>query len=140
MRKVKDIMTDEVVTVSPQDNIYEVAVKMKDHDTGFIPVVEDGSRLIGVITDRDLVIRGIAEKNPGSTAVETVMTRGIRAASPDTPVDDAAELMAEQQIRRLPVTEGERLIGVVSIGDLAVRNNFADEAGDALSEISHQVH
>lgn len=68
------------------------------------------------------------------------MTKGIRAASPDTPVDDAADMMADQQIRRLPVTEGERLIGVVSIGDLAVRNNFADEAGDALSDISHQVH
>ncbi|GAA0135779.1 CBS domain-containing protein [Paenibacillus sp. YSY-4.3] len=140
MRKVKDIMTDQVVTVSPKDNIYEVAVKMKNHDTGFIPVVENGDRLIGVITDRDLVIRAIADKHPGSTAVETVMTRGIRCASPDTPVDDAAEMMAEQQIRRLPVTEGERLIGIVSIGDMAVRNNFSDEAGDALSEISHQVH
>ncbi|WHX47566.1 CBS domain-containing protein [Paenibacillus woosongensis] len=140
MRKVKDIMTDQVVTVSPKDNIYEVAVKMKNNDTGFIPVVENGDRLIGVITDRDLVIRAIAEKHPGSTAVETVMTRGIRCASPDTPVDEAADMMAEQQIRRLPVTEGERLIGIVSLGDMAVRNNFADEAGDALSDISHQVH
>ncbi|MGG4550897.1 CBS domain-containing protein [Paenibacillus sp. FSL W8-0186] len=140
MRKVKDIMTDQVVTVSPKDNIYEVAVKMKNNDTGFIPVVENGDRLIGVITDRDLVIRAIADKHPGSTAVETVMTRGIRCASPDTPVDEAADMMAEQQIRRLPVTEGERLIGIVSLGDMAVRNNFADEAGDALSDISHQVH
>ncbi|GIP57971.1 CBS domain-containing protein [Paenibacillus woosongensis] len=140
MRKVKDIMTDQVVTVSPKDNIYEVAVKMKNNDTGFIPVVENGDRLIGVITDRDLVIRAIADKHPGSTAVETVMTRGIRCASPDTPVDEAADMMAEQQIRRLPVTEGDRLIGIVSLGDMAVRNNFADEAGDALSDISHQVH
>lgn len=141
MRKVNEIMTRNVVTVSPEDNVFEVAVKMKEHDTGFIPVCEQGSdRLLGVITDRDLVIRGIAEKHPGSTAVEKVMTRGLRTATPDTSVDEAAELMAEQQIRRLPVTEGDRLLGVVSIGDLAVRGIFADNAGEALSEISEQVH
>lgn len=141
MRKVSEIMTHEVVTVTPEDNVYEVAVKMKQHDTGFIPVVEQGSdKLIGVITDRDLVVRGIAEKHPGSTAVETVMTRDIKTAKADMSVDEAAELMAEQQIRRLPVTEGDRLIGIVSIGDLAVRNLFADNAGEALSDISQQVH
>ncbi|MGZ7443785.1 CBS domain-containing protein [Paenibacillus sp. TH7-28] len=139
MRKVADIMTDEVVTVTVRDNIYEVAVKMKENDTGFIPVVE-GDKLLGVITDRDLVIRCMAEKRPNSTAVDEIMTRGIKTASRDMSVDEAAELMAEQQIRRLPVTEGDRLIGIVSIGDLAVRNIFADNAGDALSEISERVH
>ncbi|MNW34148.1 Hypoxic response protein 1 [compost metagenome] len=141
MRTVSEIMTHEVVTVTPKDNAYEVAVKMKQHDTGFIPVVEEGSdRLIGVITDRDLVVRGIAEKRPNSTAVENVMTTGIRTASLDTSVDEAAELMADQQIRRLPVTDGERLIGIVSIGDLATRNIYADNAGEALSQISEQIH
>ncbi|SDF07115.1 CBS domain-containing protein [Fontibacillus panacisegetis] len=141
MRTVSEIMTHEVVTVTPKDNVYEVAVKMKQHDTGFIPVVEEGSdRLIGVITDRDLVVRGIAEKRPNSTAVENVMTTGIRTASLDTSVDEAAELMADQQIRRLPVTDGERLIGIVSIGDLATRNIYADNAGEALSQISEQIH
>ncbi|MGP0585870.1 CBS domain-containing protein [Paenibacillus timonensis] len=140
MKKVSEIMTDDVVTVTPQDNVYEVAVKMKENDTGFIPVVEGGDKLIGVITDRDLVIRGIAEKRPGSTAVDEVMTKGIKTASRDMSVDEAAELMAQQQIRRLPVCEGDRLIGIVSIGDMAVRNIFADNAGEALSEISEQVH
>ncbi|MCM3698399.1 CBS domain-containing protein [Paenibacillus macerans] len=139
MKKVADIMTDEVVTVTVRDNIYEVAVKMKENDTGFIPVVE-GDKLLGVITDRDLVIRCMAEKRPNSTAVDEIMTRGIKTASREMSVDEAAELMAEQQIRRLPVTEGDRLIGIVSIGDLAVRNIFADNAGDALSEISERVH
>ncbi|CAM4276026.1 MAG: CBS domain-containing protein [Paenibacillus macerans] len=139
MRKVADIMTDEVVTVTVRDNIYEVAVKMKENDTGFIPVVE-GDKLLGVITDRDLVIRCMAEKRPNSTAVDEIMTRGIKTASREMSVDEAAELMAEQQIRRLPVTEGDRLIGIVSIGDLAVRNIFADNAGEALSEISERVH
>lgn len=140
LRRVSEIMTDDVVTVTPQDNVYEVAVKMKENDTGFIPVVEGGDKLIGVITDRDLVIRGIAEKRPGSTAVDEVMTKGIKTASRDMSVDEAAELMAQQQIRRLPVCEGDRLIGIVSIGDMAVRNVFADNAGEALSEISEQVH
>ncbi|WP_178022876.1 CBS domain-containing protein [uncultured Paenibacillus sp.] len=140
MRKVSEIMTQDVVTVTPQDNVYEAAVKMKENDTGFIPVVEGGDKLIGVITDRDLVIRGIAEKRPGSTAVDEVMTKGIKTASRDMSVDEAAELMARQQIRRLPVCEGDRLIGIVSIGDMAVRNIFADNAGEALSEISEQVH
>ncbi|MBM6998225.1 CBS domain-containing protein [Paenibacillus sp. DXFW5] len=140
MKKVSEIMTDDIVTVTPQDNVYEVAVKMKENDTGFIPVVEGGDKLIGVITDRDLVIRGIAEKRPGSTAVDEVMTKGIKTASRDMSVDEAAELMAQQQIRRLPVCEGDRLIGIVSIGDMAVRNIFADNAGEALSEISEQVH
>lgn len=141
MKKVEEIMTHEVVTVTPKDNVYEVAVKMKQHDTGFIPVVEEGSdKLIGVITDRDLVVRGIAEKRPNSSAVENVMTTGIRTASLNTSVDEAAELMADQQIRRLPVTDGDRLIGIVSIGDLATRHIFADNAGEALSQISEQIH
>ncbi|MEC0181610.1 CBS domain-containing protein [Paenibacillus peoriae] len=142
MKKVQEVMTEKCITVTPQDNIYEVAVKMKDNDTGFIPVVEkEGSdRLIGVITDRDLVVRGYAAKHSGSSSVDTVMTTGIRTARADMSVDQAAELMAEQQIRRLPVTEGDRLIGIVSIGDLAVRNIFADNAGEALSQISEQVH
>lgn len=142
MRKVSEIMTIQVVTVTPKDNVYEAAVKMKEHDTGIIPVVEYGSdnKLIGVITDRDIVIRGIAEKRPGSCPVERVMTTDIRTASLDTSVDDAAELMAEQQIRRLPVTDGERLVGIVSIGDLAMRSVFADNAGEALSQISEHIH
>lgn len=140
MKTVKEVMTKEPVVVTLLDNVYEVAVKMRDHNTGFIPVVdtEDNMTLIGVITDRDLVIRGYADKHSGSTAVETVMTKDIRTISEDTSVDEAAELMAEGQIRRLPVTMGKKLTGIVSIGDLAIRSSFANEAGEALSEISQQ--
>ncbi len=94
--------------------------------------------MLGVITDRDLVIRGYAAKHPGSTAVEKVMSREIQTVSENTSVDEAAELMSSWQIRRLAVTSGQKLIGVVSIGDLAVRNIFADEAGEALHDISQQ--
>ncbi|MEK3746992.1 CBS domain-containing protein [Paenibacillus sp. FSL E2-8871] len=140
MKTVKEVMTKEPVAVTLLDNVYEVAVKMRDHDTGFIPVIdnEDDKTLLGVITDRDLVIRGYAAKHPGSTAVEKVMSREIQTVSENTSVDEAAELMSSWQIRRLAVTSGQKLIGVVSIGDLAVRNIFADEAGEALHDISQQ--
>lgn len=140
MKTVKEVMTKEPVTVTLLDNVYEVAVKMREHDTGFIPVIdnEDDKTLLGVITDRDLVIRGYAAKHPGSTAVEKVMSREIQTVSENTSVDEAAELMSSWQIRRLAVTSGQKLMGVVSIGDLAVRNIFADEAGEALHDISQQ--
>ncbi|NHN28475.1 CBS domain-containing protein [Paenibacillus agricola] len=137
-QKIKEIMTKNFATVTLKDNIYEVAVKMKQEDTGFIPVV-DGSKLIGVITDRDLVIRGLAEKKEGSTAVKEVMSSNqITSATLETTVDEAAKLMAKQQIRRLPVEDNGQLVGIVSIGDLAVRQKFEDEAGEALSRISEK--
>ncbi|WP_442951521.1 CBS domain-containing protein [Paenibacillus sp. GYB004] len=131
-------MSTDCVTVSPQDNIYEIALKMKQNDIGFIPVVE-GRKLIGVVTDRDLVIRGYAEKHSGSTAVEEVISKDVTTVGPDTSVDEAAKLMARQKIRRLPVVSGGELIGVVAIADLAVREIFVNEAGEALSEISENV-
>ncbi len=134
---VKDIMTTDCATVTLKDNVYEVAVAMSKQDVGFIPVVE-GKQLIGCITDRDLVVRGYAQKNEGSTKVEKVMSRDITTVTPDTSVDEAARIMADQQIRRLPVVENGNLVGVVSIGDLAVRKNFENEAGDALSRISEK--
>lgn len=138
MRKVKDIMTKDVVTVTLKDNIFEIAVKMKENDIGFIPVVE-GKKLIGVVTDRDLVIRGYAEKNSGSTAVGDVISKELVTVSPDTSLDEAAKLMSIDKVRRLPVVDRGELIGVIAIGDLAVRNQLADEAGIALSQISEQT-
>lgn len=143
MKTVKDVMTVNPVSVTLLDNIYEVAVKMREQGTGFIPVVDsaDGATLIGVITDRDLVIRGYADKHSGSTAVGEVMSREVISVLESASVDEAAELMASQQIRRLPVTRDMKLIGIVSLGDLAVKRIFSDEAGEALSEISkRQLH
>lgn len=116
MKTVKEVMTAQPVSVTLLDNIYEVAVAMRDSGTGFIPVVDsaDGATLIGVITDRDLVIRGYAAKHPGSTAVETVMSREVLSVQESASVEEAAELMASAQIRRIPVTEGKKLTGVVS--------------------------
>jgi len=128
-------MTADVVTVTKQDNIYEIAVKMKEHDIGCVPVVE-GKRVIGIVTDRDLVIRGYAEKHSGSTAVEEVMTETCIRARPDTTVDEAAKLMSEHKVRRIIVEDNGELAGIVAIGDLALRPIHEDEAGEALSRIS----
>ncbi|HZG54949.1 CBS domain-containing protein [Paenibacillus sp.] len=138
VKTVRDIMQTDIVTVTLKDNIYEIALKMKQHDIGFIPVVE-GKQLLGVVTDRDLVVRGYAEKHSGSTAVKEVMSdQQVVSVPPTTPVDEAARLMAKNQIRRLPIVENNELVGVVAIGDLAVRSKLEEEAGHALSEISEK--
>lgn len=139
MKSVADIMSTDCVTVSPGDSIFECAIKMRDHDIGFLPVVE-GRKLVGVVTDRDLVVRGYAEKNPGSEAVHTVMTHDVESISSSASVDEAAQRMASSQIRRLPVVENGELKGVVSLGDLAVRQIFVNEAGEALGGISEHDH
>jgi CBS domain-containing protein len=135
-RTLRDIMTKDVETVTLKDNVYEVAVKMRDWNVGVIPVVDENQNVIGVITDRDIVIRGIAEKRTGSAEVEQVMTRDVIMGTPDMTVDEAAKIMAKHQIRRLPVVENGKLVGIVALGDMAVRNVHEDEASEALSEIS----
>jgi len=134
-KTVKEIMSKSPVTATAKDNIYECAVLMKQHDIGFVPIVE-GRKLVGVVTDRDLVVRGYAEKHSGSTSVTEVMTKDVRTVPSSMTVDECARLMADNQIRRLPVVDGGDLVGVVSIGDLAIREIFVNEAGDALSAIS----
>lgn len=135
MTLIRDIMTDEVETCSLKDNIYEVAVKMKEWDVGVIPIVE-GKRLVGIITDRDIVLRCIAEKNPPSSKVEEIMSENLFTVTPDTTTQEAARLMAKEQIRRLPVVESGELVGIVALGDLAVRDLTDNQAKTALSEIS----
>ncbi|QAY65498.1 CBS domain-containing protein [Paenibacillus protaetiae] len=139
VKKVKELMSTDCVTATLQDNVYELAVLMKNHDTGYIPVVE-GKKLIGVVTDRDLVIRGYAEKHPGSAVVKQVMTAEVETIEPDATADDAVKLMAARQIRRLPVVDGGELVGIVTLGDLAVHDSLLAEAGHALSGISEHEH
>jgi CBS domain-containing protein len=137
MEKIREIMTTDVETCSLLDNVYEVAVKMKELNVGAIPVVDNG-KLVGMITDRDIVIRGIAEKHPPSSKVEEIMSSQLATVTPDTSTREAAQLMAKNQIRRLPVVEGDQLVGIVSLGDLAIRQLTDDQAKEALSEISEQ--
>lgn len=142
MKQVRDLMAADCKTVTEQDNIYEAAVIMAQNDIGFVPVVDasDRSKLVGAVTDRDIVIRGYAEKKPGSSSIQEVMSGQLVSISPDKSAQEAADLMAEHQIRRLPVVENGRLVGVISLGDLAIARTTEDEAGHALSEISEHDH
>ncbi|MCA1053386.1 CBS domain-containing protein [Rossellomorea aquimaris] len=135
MAKLKDIMTKDVETCTLLDNVYEVAVKMKECQVGSIPIV-DGERIVGVITDRDIVTRCIAEKHPASSKVEDIMSKDLVTIEPDADAAEAAHLMAEKQIRRLPIVDGERLVGVVSLGDFAIRDALIKHASIALENIS----
>lgn len=137
MERIRDIMTDDVECCTLLDNVYEVAVKMKELNVGAIPIVDE-EKLVGMITDRDIVIRGVAEKHPGSTKVEDIMSDNLITVTPEATSRDAAKLMAEHQIRRLPVVENGKLVGIVSLGDFAIRELTDDQAKQALTEISEQ--
>jgi CBS domain-containing protein len=129
-------MTRNVRSVEKTSTVEEAAKIMKELNVGSVPVT-DGGRVVGMITDRDLVLRNVANgKEPRNTKVEEIMTSTVISATPDMDVHQAADMMAKNQIRRLPVMENDRLVGIVSIGDLAVRNIFENEAGEALSNIS----
>lgn len=137
LKRVREIMTDDVESCSLLDNMYEVAVKMKELNIGSIPIVDE-EKLVGMITDRDIAVRGVAEKNPGSTKVEKIMSDKLITAYADMTTKEALQLMAQHQIRRLPVVEDEKLIGMVSLGDFAIEKLTDEQAGRALSEISEQ--
>lgn len=137
MDKVRDIMTDGVDSCSLLDNVYEVAVKMKELNVGAIPIV-DNDKLVGMITDRDIVLRCVAEKNPPSSKVEDIMSKNLITVTKDMDAHEAANLMAKHQVRRLPVVEGDKLVGIVSLGDFAVHQLTDQRAGEALTEISEQ--
>jgi CBS domain-containing protein len=140
MEKIKDIMTEEVECCTLLDNVYEVALKMKELNVGAIPIL-DQDKLVGMITDRDIVVRGVAEKHPGSTKVEDIMSNSLVTVSPESSSKEAAKLMAEHQIRRLPVVEEGKLIGIVSLGDFAIHELTDDQAKEALTEISeHNIN
>lgn len=138
--QVKDLMSKNVAAVSPDTSLEEVARRMKEMNIGSVPVCESG-RVVGIVTDRDIVIRELAQgKNPAAAKVRDVMTSGVSTASPDMDVHDAAKIMSDKQIRRLPVVENERLVGMLAIGDMAVRSKLEDDAGEALSDISQPSH
>jgi CBS domain-containing protein len=118
---IRDVMTDRPRAVTPQTTLTEVAEVMDSEDVGAIPIV-DGDRLVGMVTDRDIVVRAVARgSDPRSTTAAAVATEEIVTVSPDHDLDEALKLMARHQVRRLPVTDREeRLVGVVSQADVAL--------------------
>lgn len=116
--KVRDAMAKTVSTAAPEDTLGRVAQMMKQEDAGFIPVTAQDQRLIGVVTDRDIVIRCVAEgHNPVDEPIEHAMTTDPITISPEDDIEKAAELMGRAAVRRLPVVEGDKLVGVLSHGN-----------------------
>ena len=138
--KVSEVMTTEVESVQLNSTLEEVASIMKVENVGAVPVVDEDDDLVGIITDRDIVVRCVADgKSPADTNVEEVLSHELETIEPDADIEEAARLMADKQIRRLPVCEDGELVGMLSIGDLAVKTPQVHASGEALREISQGV-
>lgn len=136
MKQLKELMTSEVKVVSPDMSLRDAAVMMRDGKFGMMPV-EEGDRMIGTISDRDIVIRAVAEGMDCSSKVRDVMSKGIAWVYEDESVEQAATIMSERQVRRLPVVNrNKRLVGIVALGDFAVESSEIEPAAQALAEIS----
>lgn len=134
-RTVRDAMTASPKSISSDANVVEAAQAMADENVGSLPVV-DGDQLVGMVTDRDLVVKVLAKHlNPGEVSVSEVKSRQPVVASPDEPLEEALQRMAHEQVRRLPVVEDGRLVGILAQADVALT---ADESatGEMVEEIS----
>jgi CBS domain-containing protein len=135
---IRDVMTPNPQSVTPDESIQSAARIMRDADTGVVPVVENG-RAVGLVTDRDIVVRAVADGGAMSRPIRESCTGAIVSATPDMSTREAAQLMSDHQVRRLPVVENDRLVGIVSIGDLAVKEGKDGRTGDTLQAISEGV-
>jgi CBS domain-containing protein len=136
MKQVKDVMTSGVRTLGPKDTLVLAAQAMEELDVGSLPVC-DGQRILGMVTDRDIVVRGVAQDlAPGETRLEDVMSAQVEWVFEDEGLAEVAAKMQQLQIRRLPVLDRDkRLVGILSLGDLAAKGDV-QQAGAALADIS----
>lgn len=136
MTTVTDVMTRNVRTLTPADTVADAAKAMRELNVGVIPVCE-GGKLLGMVTDRDIVVRAMAQGLGGDTPLATVMSTDIRSARETDDLDTVLADMASRQIRRLPVLDGsQRLAGIISIGDIAVKGQDEEDVGQSLADIS----
>ncbi|EJO5348970.1 CBS domain-containing protein [Clostridium botulinum] len=135
--KVMDVMTQSVATLNRNDSVEKAAQLMSEHNVGSIPIC-DNNKVVGVITDRDIALRSVAKGSNNNMQVGNVMTSNPVTASTDMDVHDAARIMSERQIRRLPVEDNQNIVGIVALGDLAIEPKSKNEAQQALSGISEQ--
>jgi CBS domain-containing protein len=134
--QIKDVMTKSVASVNADDSVERAAQLMQEYNVGSIPVCH-GEKVIGIVTDRDITLRCVAQgENSKNLTVRDVMTSNPVTGSPTMDVHDAARIMSERQIRRLPVVDNNNLVGIVALGDLAVEPKLSDDAAEALKDIS----
>ena len=137
---VRHAMTTDLKTAKPDMNAADAAGLMRNYDVGAIPVVEDDGTLVGLVTDRDLVVRVIADRqDPNDVRLADIATRSVVTATPDMNISDARDLMAEHRVRRLPVMQGDRLTGIVSLGDVALADASKRAVGDTLENVSESA-
>jgi len=138
--QIKDVMTTEVTTIEPNTRLDEIARIMRDEDIGAVPVAEN-DRLVGMVTDRDIVLRGVAEGDDAQQrTARDVMSAKILYCRDDQSLDEVLKNMGDLQVRRLPVIDRQdRLVGIVSLGDLS-REAKPNRAGESLKEISQPPH
>ncbi len=134
--KVRDIMTTNVTSADINSSVNDIAQNMKNLNVGSLPVCNSRGEVMGIVTDRDIVLRNVAEGGKNKSSAQEVMSSQVISVTPDTHAHEAARIMSENQIRRLPVVENGQLVGMLSIGDLATQNIYVDDAGSALKNIS----
>lgn len=133
--KCEEIMEKDVECVSPRDTAEDAAARMRDEDIGFLPVCDDSKKVLGTLTDRDIAVRLVAERKPGSEMVEEIMTKDLVSCRPGDDVEKAQEEMSRSQKSRIVcVDDGGRLAGVISLGDIA-RHQGKKEAGGTLRDV-----
>ena len=134
---VRHIMTEEPKTLSASMSVADAAAMMASYDVGSIPVLDDDGSLVGIITDRDIVIRVVAPRSdPAEVRLRDVATEVTVEATPDTEIVDANRMMAEHKVRRLPVTKQGALVGIVSLGDIALALASKRTVGETLEDVS----
>jgi CBS domain-containing protein len=136
--RVHEVMTPRPVSLPLDAPLTEAARLMRDEDVGDVLVTHDGL-LCGLLTDRDIVVRAVADGGQPNRPVREIVTGAVVTATPEMSTREAAQLMGEHQIRRLPVVEGERLVGIVSLGDIAVKEGKDSRSGDTLQSIAEGV-
>ena len=135
--QVREIMTTACEAITAADSLYKAALIMRDEDVGMLPVVGEDGALLGAVTDRDIVVRGLAEGREADAPVEDVMTPGLICCDAGDDVVTVARMMEQNQVRRVIVTEGENtVVGVVSLGDLATKTPGGDSGGELLQKLS----
>ncbi len=138
--KVSEIMSRQVIGISPDETVEVAARQLSHYNIGALPVCDSEGKVCGLVTDRDLVTRCLAaNRSPAQTKVREIMTNQVISVKPDMQTADAAQLMGMRQVRRLPVTQDGKICGMLSLGDLASAEECTEEATNALSDITHNI-
>ena len=138
--QVRDLMSPNIISVAPDESAALAARLLKRYNVGSLPVCGEGGDLRGILTDRDIVTRCVAaEEDPGKVKVRDIMSRGCACVYPEDDVREASRMMASAQVRRLPVTEEGKVVGIITLGDIALSQAYDMEASKALADISDNI-